>query len=124
MSNLADHIPKRILDLIRDPQFKRRFIAGLKAHPFDNPVKSQQIAEGMEINNRIVRDVARGFRLDDLPVGTDERGYYWCVKPEELDPTLEHLRARYKALGFLIARVERTQMMLRNGDIGQENLAL
>lgn len=124
MTNLADHIPKRIFDLIRTPTFKRGFIRGLRAHPFDSPVKSPQIAAGMDIDSRIVRDVVRGFRLDDLEVGSDERGYYWCVKPEELEPTLKHLRARYKALGFLIARVERTQTRLRNGDIGQESLEL
>ena len=124
MHNLADYIPKRIMELIRQPKFKHSFIVGLKAHPFDKPVKSPQIAVGMDIDSRIVRDVVRGFRLECFPVGSDTRGYYWCIKPEELEPTLEHLRARYKALGFLIARVKRTQMALRNGDLGQENLAL
>ncbi len=122
--NLHDHLTQRIVDLINTPGFRRRFLSGLKAHRPDSPVKSQDIEKAMDISGPAVRDVVRGLRLGLFPVGSDKRGYYWCASSDQLEPTLEHLRARHKSLGYLIGRVERTQEILRNGDIIQEELTL
>lgn len=122
--NLHDHLTQRIVDLINSPDFRRRFLNGLKAHSSGNPVKSVDIEKAMGLSGSAVRDVIRGLRLGLFPVGSDKGGYYWCTSHEQLEPTLEHLRARYKSIGFLIARVERTQEILKNGDTVQETLPL
>ena len=122
--NLRDHLTQRIVELINTPGFRRRFLKGIKAHLSNNPVKSTAIEKAMDLSGPAVRDVVRGLRLGLFPIGSDQRGYYWCRRPDELEPTLEHLRARYKSLGFLIARMERTQEILKNGDSIQETLPL
>lgn len=122
--NLHDHLTQRVVDLINTPGFRRRFLNGLKAHPPNDPVKSGEIEKAMDLSGSAVRDVVRGLRLALFPVGSDKRGYYWCTSSDQLEPTLEHLRSRHRSLGFLIARVERTQEILKNGDIIQESLPL
>lgn len=121
---LKDLVSPRILLLVSDWTFQSRFLAGLRNHSIDDPVTSKKIETALSITGATVRDVVRTLRLSGLPVGSDGKGYYWCTSHEQLDPTLDHLRSRHQALGYLIARVERTQSAVRNGEPIQERLML
>ena len=102
---------------------KDGFMRGVRTHGKDNPVKSQQISEGLGISNREVRALVSYLRIMGEPIGSDTtRGYYYCRTVEELAETKAQIKNRAKALTEVLNGLERAESRIRCGGVSQATL--
>lgn len=86
-----------------------RFLVGIKRHWISDPVKSRVIEKALGLTGSEVRGIISGLRIKIYPIGSGSNGYWWAVKPGELDSTITHIEGRIYHLtrvrdGLVIAR--------------------
>jgi biotin operon repressor len=70
----------------------------LREHaPYHLPMKSKAIEARLIVSGISVRKAVAELRLEGYPIGSDNRGYYYCDEPEQLDATVIHLHGRIRA---------------------------
>ena len=73
-------------------------LSTLKQHGYDNPVASKYLEEATNLPGPAIRSAIRELRNSGEPIGSDDRGYYYCHSREELQRTIDHLRSRVESL--------------------------
>lgn len=84
-----------------------KFTERLMLRTADNPVLSRTIELGMRIGGVTVREMVSHLRVEGNPVGSSGKGYFWASKPEELQETVDHLRARITRMEHVMSGLDR-----------------
>lgn len=76
------------------------FIQLVSRHPSSNPIKSQRIEEKLGLTGQEVRAIHSQLHVIAcrVVIGSDNRGYYLCKTPAELQANAEHIGARITRL--------------------------
>jgi hypothetical protein len=93
----------------------------IQGHGINTPITGGKLAALMGWQGRKgrngdarVRGTVSYLRVERLlPIGSEGDGYFWAIKPEELEGTLEHLRARVEKISQVLYAVKRAQENLR-----------
>ena len=115
-------LSKKARDRLTDPAFVQQFLAGLRRHEQDNPVKSKKIEKAMALTGPDVRAIISHFRNGGYPICSSGKGYFWTDDAGVLQQTIDHLRSRARAEIITATAMERTQSALRCGGEIQERL--
>lgn len=101
------------------------FVRILRAHGYGNPITGGKLAALMgwqghngKNGDARVRGAVAYLRVEQhLPIGSEGNGYFWAVKAQELDGTLEHLRARVSRIAAVVHGVSaaRDNLMVEQG---------
>lgn len=107
---------------------QNEFVARLrKSHSRTNPASGRRIAKALGISHVAIRALRRACWKAGYPVGSCATGYYYARLPEDLDPTVNHIRARAIAEADNLSMVLILQAKLRTRKIiddTQSKLAL
>jgi len=101
---------------------KDAFIRGLVAHGPDYPVKSKKIEDALHLTGPEIRALVSYLRVQGEPIGSDNRGYYWCRDAADLEKTKQHIQARIQRLQHVNIGLATAQANLRCGQALQGKL--
>lgn len=75
-----------------------RFIAKLRLNSKDNPAHSKNIETSFNISGAEVRSLVNYARRMNYPIASNQKGYWWAKKLDELEETLKHLEQRENSI--------------------------
>ncbi len=62
---------------------------------FARPMTSGEIEGKLHLTGVQVRAIVSYLRfIERQPIGSDQRGYFWCTSREQLDTTIKHMEER------------------------------
>lgn len=62
---------------------------------FARPMTSSEIEVKLHLSGVQVRAIVSYLRVvHKQPIGSDQRGYFWCTSREQLDTTIKHMEER------------------------------
>ena len=71
----------------------------IKGRTSNNPIKSYEIENKLSISGVTVREIVHRARtVDNIPICSDSKGYYYPTSKLEADKTIRQLRSRAKQL--------------------------
>lgn len=117
-----DNLSVKAQGLLKDQQFVQSFLAGMKAHRKDNPIKSKKIESKMGLTGPEVRAIVGHLRRLGNPICSFRKGYHWTHDPDELQQTIDHLESRARVEIVTAAALKRTVSTLRCGGTVQMRL--
>ena len=98
-----------------------QFVAEMQRHTHGAPIHGAEMCRLMgwvdsagrptDAKNRAMVSYSRAVKA--MPIGSEGTGYFWARHAEELNATLEHLRARLNKLRRVVRGVEEAQANLR-----------
>ncbi len=60
------------------------------------------------------------LRMQDYPIGSNGKGYFWAKKPGELDQTIEHMESRIRRQSAILNKVKATREAMREAHQQQD----
>jgi hypothetical protein len=60
----------------------------------DNPIHSKPLERSMSLTGPEVRAVITFLRLQEYPIASNGKGYYYATNPTDLRETIDHLEGR------------------------------
>ena len=87
------------ITMSRAIHYNPHVIMMIKGRTSNNPIKSSEIERKLHIAGVTVREIVHRARtVDNLPVCSDSKGYYFPMNKSEADRTIRQLRSRAKQL--------------------------
>ena len=117
-----DNLSAKAQRLLSDQQFVQSFLAGMRAHSKDNPIKSYQIEAKLDLKGPVIRAIVGHLRRMGSPICSSSEGYYWTHDPDDLQQTIDHLESRARVELVTAAALKKTVSTLRCGGSVQMRL--
>lgn len=88
-----------------------------------SPTTSTEIFAKFNITDQALRSIIHKLRLDGYPIASSPKGYWWAKTPDEIDPTIAHLRGRATKIYEIVRALEKSRAKLaigQNIEIGKQ----
>lgn len=99
----------------------RKVIALLKKHPITDPIHAPLAAELLGMSEGVFRELARRLTSKGIEISSDDDGFWWAYKAEDMLPKINHLESRIVGLAvhlkgakMAMRRLERSRAVPRN----------
>jgi hypothetical protein len=93
---------------------RKHILAIIKSRGEENPIHLQELAGLSHVNDRLVKDIIKDFRLEGFPIsGSSDTGYFWAVTIQQLDERINTLRRTRSTIGLTIQALERTRLRMQ-----------